>query len=408
LRSNEESFGMFEFRYRLNQGAPLVRKLTRDEAAELTAGDVVCLHFERVSLAATGDDLFLGAVREGAWPPEVIGDADAVYAVADPYPRTVGALLDLTGGSGAQGVAPGPNGDFEVVVDCSAEEETLVRITLGKHCDFTASLGKSDNGGTGGFRGRLGAEQERRLVAAAAAGDTAAREKLVEAFLPAIAAVARLYRGSATVERAELLQSGVVGLLRALKRYEPALGTPFWAYAAWWVRQAMQQLVSEVTRPAVLSDRAQRALARLVEARRDHLREHGRGPSVDELAQAANLPRALVGSLLAIERAPRGLEEPLDGGEEAGMTVGDLIRDPIAEEDLEAVMARMELEQVRDLTADLGERERSILLNHYGIGRPAKTLREIGETIGVTAERVRQIEEGTLAGLRQALVTGAV
>ena len=95
---------------------------------------------------------------------------------------------------------------------------------------------------------------ERKLVAEAKAGDRRARAQLVEAFLPAIAAVARVYRGRGQIERAELMQEGVVGLLRALERYDPDRGVPFWGYAAWWVRQAMQQLVAELARPVVLSD----------------------------------------------------------------------------------------------------------------------------------------------------------
>lgn len=110
---------------------------------------------------------------------------------------------------------------------------------------------------------RLPPAVERRLVRAAKDGDRRAREELVEAFLPLIAGVARVYRGSQSITRVELLQEGVVGLLRALERYDPELEVPFWGYASWWVRQAMQQLVSELTRPLVLSDRTLRQLAQL-------------------------------------------------------------------------------------------------------------------------------------------------
>lgn len=156
--------------------------------------------------------------------------------------------------------------------------------------------------------------RERALVLAAATGDRAACEKLVEAFLPAIAGVAGRYRGALSVQRSELLQEGVVGFLRAIKRFDPTVGTPFWAYASWWVRQAMQQLISEVSRPTVLSDRAQRALARTRKARRDYVQDHGREPSIAELAAASELSREQVESILAVDRAQRMLSEPLDGG----------------------------------------------------------------------------------------------
>jgi RNA polymerase sigma factor (sigma-70 family) len=96
---------------------------------------------------------------------------------------------------------------------------------------------------------------ERELVLAAKECRGEARGALLEAFTPLIGSVARGYRGASGVGRAELMQEGVVGLLRALERYDPELETPFWAYASWWVRQAMQQLVSELSRPVVVPDR---------------------------------------------------------------------------------------------------------------------------------------------------------
>ena len=141
---------------------------------------------------------------------------------------------------------------------------------------------------------------------AAEEGDAGARDRLVEAFMPSIASVARIYRGSPAVDRVELMQEGVVGLLRALQRYDPTRGTPFWAYASWWVRQAMQQLVAELTRPVVLSDRALRQLARVKDARRDHLQAHGREPSSAELAETTGLTREQVENLVAAERRAAG------------------------------------------------------------------------------------------------------
>src|SRR5918992_5834257 len=129
---------------------------------------------------------------------------------------------------------------------------------------------------------RLPAREERELVAAAESGDRAAREQLVKAFWPSISSVARIYHASSSIGREELMQEGVVGLLRAAGRYDPEMGTPFWAYASWWVRQAMQKLVAEMTRPVVLSDRALRRLARIKEARSAHMRKHGVEAHVDD------------------------------------------------------------------------------------------------------------------------------
>jgi DNA-directed RNA polymerase sigma subunit (sigma70/sigma32) len=159
-------------------------------------------------------------------------------------------------------------------------------------------------------RARLPAAVERRLIDAAQTGDRRAREELVEAFLPLIAGIARVYRGSRTITRTELMQEGVAGLLRALEGYDPDLGVPFWGYAAWWVRHAMQQLIAELTRPLVLSDRALRALSQLKRAHGNYLAEHGREPTGNELAASTGLSHAQVGEMLALERVPQSMDEP--------------------------------------------------------------------------------------------------
>jgi RNA polymerase sigma factor (sigma-70 family) len=354
-------------------------------------------------LAATGDVSFLGCViattADVSTAIEVIGDEDAVYGVADRQARRAGTHLDLAGGSGQQTVTESVNDDFEVVVDSTAGQETLLRITIGRHCDFVVAL---PSGEPAAATPALTPARERQLVMAAAAGDSGAYAELVNAFLPSIARVARLYRGAGRVERAELLQEGVVGLLRAIRRFDPSLGTPFWAYATWWVRQAMQQLVAELGRPAVLSDRAQRSLARIREARRAHVQTYGREPSPSELAALVELSQEHVESLLAVERTSQPL--PTRAGDDASeFQAGEVaLVDPVAEEEYERVMSRLEIEDVRDLTNTLTGREREIVFRHYGLEGPPKTLREIGEELGISAERVRQIEERTLEKLRSA------
>src|ERR1700727_2131063 len=149
---------------------------------------------------------------------------------------------------------------------------------------------------------------ERALILRAKAGGTRDREELVTWFAPMIASVARAYRRSA-VDREELTQEGVVGLLRALERFDPERGVPFWGYAVWWVRQAMQQVVSELSRPIVLSDRALRQLARIKEAQRQFEQAHRHEPSPLELAPLVGLPTSQVEKLLCTDRIARGLDE---------------------------------------------------------------------------------------------------
>jgi RNA polymerase primary sigma factor len=250
---------------------------------------------------------------------------------------------------------------------------------------------------------RLSAEEERELVVATERGDEGASRDLVEAFLPLIAGVARRFDFGGAVERAELVQEGVVGLLFAARRYDPRMETPFWGYASFWVRKAMQELIEDVTRPVALSDHAARGLAKVKAARRRHLQGSGVEPSRAELIAATGLSGAQIDKLLAIERTPRSFDEPMGGGDDVStLAFGDTVPDPNAERAYEQVLDRLEIRAVRALAGELDERERAVLMGHYGLGGPARTLAEIGSDMGVTAERTRQIEQGALDKLRAA------
>jgi RNA polymerase primary sigma factor len=249
-------------------------------------------------------------------------------------------------------------------------------------------------------------ERERRLVLAAKAGDAPAREELVEAFLPLIGCVARRYRNSGGVDRSELMQEGVVGLLRALDRYDAELGCPFWPYASWWVRQAMQRLVAELARPVVMSDRALRQLARVKDAHREHVQSRGREPSSSELAERSGLSRRQVDNLATVDRPARWLDEPVPRGDEQVGTFGDLVADPLAEAAYEGLEWRQEVEELQRAAGELGDRERIVLSARFGLDGPQRTLRQIAGQLGLSAERVRQIEERALGKLRETAIAG--
>jgi RNA polymerase sigma factor (sigma-70 family) len=255
-------------------------------------------------------------------------------------------------------------------------------------------------------RSRFGSGLERKLVRAAEGGDDAARDHLVEAFLPLIASVARVYRNSGSVGRMELMQQGVVGLLNALRRYDCDRGTPFWAYASWWVRQAMQELVAEMTGPMVLSDRALRQLARVKTAHREHLQAHGAEPTIRDLADATGFPREHVESLMAAERTPLGIDEPAGGDDGGSPTIVEALSDPTAEDEFDRVVSRLRVDSIRGLPGGLSARERGILRARYGLGRPPETLREVAGRLGLSAERVRQIEQEALGKVRDAVDGG--
>lgn len=253
----------------------------------------------------------------------------------------------------------------------------------------------------------LTSRQELALVVAADGGDSDASRKLIEIHMPAIAGIALRFPTGAGIELQELLQQGVVGLLFAARRFDPRLNTPFWAYASFWVRKAMQELVAELTRPVALSDRAVRALAQIRTTRREYLQAHGTEPTDEQLSDATGFTLAQLESLRAAERTPRGFEELLGSDAEIGATVGDTILDPVAEQAFERVLDEMEIREVRDVADRLTERERAVIRAHYGLGQPAQTLDQIGETLGLTAERARQIEVRALTRMRDALAQPA-
>jgi RNA polymerase primary sigma factor len=251
----------------------------------------------------------------------------------------------------------------------------------------------------GSGRGRLTLASQQRLVLAAKDGDAEARDGLIVELAPLVAALGRQYEVG--VSRAELMQAGVVGLLRALERYDPSLGTPFWAYASWWVRQAIQRLVSELTRPVVLSDRAVGKLVRVRAARAGHLRDHGTEPTTRQLAADTGLAPATVQELTAAALPARALEEPLAGAE-TGMTLGEQLADPAADRAYEAIPRELDRRALVALLGVLSSRERQIVDARFGLDGPAVSRRELAERMGRSSERVRQIEERALDKLRRA------
>jgi RNA polymerase sigma factor (sigma-70 family) len=166
----------------------------------------------------------------------------------------------------------------------------------------------------------------------------------------------------------------------------------------------MQQLVAELTRPLVLSDRALRQVARLKDAHRGALAESGREPGRDELAARSGLTGDQVDALLAAERPAQSLERP--PGEGAVGAFGDLLVDPLAEGEYERVLDAIEIGQLLALLSALSDREREVVRARYGLDGEEQSLRELGARLGLSAERVRQIEQRALGKLAAAAGRG--
>jgi RNA polymerase primary sigma factor len=239
------------------------------------------------------------------------------------------------------------------------------------------------------------------LVRRAQSGDLQAREELINRMLPLVNSIARAYR-TARLEHADLVQEGCVGVLRALRRFDPDRGVPFPTYAALWVRQALQELRSDFIRPLRLPPKALGQLAQLKsEHYRIHAEEH-RDASVAELAAATAIDRDQVEALLRADAATRSLDESVAGLEGELGTLGELLQDPLSAEQYEEVLDGIAGGQLRALLGHLSEREREIVDARFGFERPAEKLTAIGSRLGISAERVRQIEERALTKLRQA------
>ena len=229
----------------------------------------------------------------------------------------------------------------------------------------------------------------------------------MEAFLPAIAGIARGYDRGGGVERTELIQEGVAGLLFAVRRYDAGLGTPFWAYASFWVRKAMQELVAELTRPVALWTGPSGASRSSVPPAASTSKPTAPSPrSRSWVAQPASRRRR--SRACWRPATPRGIEEPLRCDDEATGTLADTIADPVAEREYDDVLSGIEVEEVRVLADRLDDRERTVLSAHYGLGQSAQTLTQIGAALGLTAERARQIESAALAKLRAGLAGPAL
>ncbi|HET8527486.1 MAG TPA: sigma-70 family RNA polymerase sigma factor [Gaiellaceae bacterium] len=272
--------------------------------------------------------------------------------------------------------------------------------------------GRSDDRGGEAAAERLWADAERsrsvagdeadELARRAQAGDAAAQEELIHRLLPLVEATARRYRTEG-LEQADLRQEGIVGLLRALQRYEPSRGVPFAAYATWWVRQSLQEARSDFIRPMRLPPKALRQLSRLKSEHQRLYQGERRSAGVAELAERTSIELGQAEALVAADARARSLDEPIDNlGGELG-TLGDLLEDPLSATAYEEVIDAVAGEQLRALLSRLTDRERDVVNARFGFDAPAEKLVEIGERLGVSAERVRQIEERALAKLRHAV-----
>lgn len=249
--------------------------------------------------------------------------------------------------------------------------------------------------------GLLSAEEERELARRIADGDVQARDHMVRANLRLVVNIARGYVGKG-LGLQDLIEEGNLGLLRAVEGYDPDVGTRFSTYASYWIKQSIKRALINSAKtiriPAYMVEllsKWRRASARLSE-------ELGRGPTQEEVGRVLGLPRK---KLPIIKKAIQIYNSaPQSDQTEVGWSLGEMVMDERLKAPDEELLDHDVLSTAMELLNDLDTREATVLKMRFGLGdHQAHTLKEIGNELGLTRERVRQIETEALAKLAHGL-----
>jgi RNA polymerase primary sigma factor len=236
-------------------------------------------------------------------------------------------------------------------------------------------------------------------------GETA-RHRLIMSNSRLVISVAKKYRGRG-IPFIDLVQEGNIGLMRAIKKFDYRRGNKFSTYATWWIRQAITRAIADHGRTIRVPVHMGDLISRLLRAQHQLTQELGREPTENELAEALDKPTAKVQDMRKVAMVPLSLETPM--GFEEDTTLGDFIEDSQSPPPDESVSTNLLEEKIEEVLQTLSLREARVLQMRYGLlDGKIYTLQEIGNKMGITRERVRQMEEKGLRQLRKTSSTTAL
>lgn len=245
----------------------------------------------------------------------------------------------------------------------------------------------------------LTAEEELELGRQIAAGDTEARRKMEEANLRLVVAVAKHYAGKG-MQFMDLIQEGNIGLMRAVEKFDYTKGSKFSTYAVWWIKEAILRALDSQSREIRVPVRVAQNMNKISKTERKMEQTLGREVAAEEIAKELHMTTEEVERMQSYIKNPVSLETPV--GDEENSNLEDFIEDTQEPTPEEAVAALVQKEEVQEMLSTLTEKEQKILRLRYGLeDGNVHTLEETGQILGVTRERIRQLESRALEKLRK-------